>query len=396
MSKKFALYLLAVANFTHIVDSMLIMPLGDVFIEFFQISALEYSYLVSAYALGAVLSSLTAFLYLDRFDRKTALLFLYGGFSVGTLLCGYADGYWMLVILRFLTGAFGGVIGALAFAIASDLFKFKERGMAIGILMGAFSAASALGVPFGLYLAATFNWRIPFICLGLLGILMLILLLWKFPSISIHREEIDERPTVKRTVNLLIRDSNQVNALILGMILVLGHFIIIPFISPFMIRNVGFSQMEITWIFLLGGLSMVFSAPLVGKLTDRIGVMKVFTASIVLSFIPTIGITHMGPSPLWYGLLYTTLFFIFGSSRMIPANTMITASVGLENRGSFMSMKSALQQLAIALSSLISGTIVFIGEDGLYHNYHLVAYLSIAFCLWSVYLCSRLRVAAGN
>lgn len=396
MSKKFALYLLAIANFTHIVDSMLIMPLGDVFIEFFEISALEYSYLVSSYAVGAVLSSLTAFLYLDRFDRRTALLFLYGGFSVGTLCCGYANGYWMLLILRFLTGAFGGVIGALAFAVASDLFKFKERGMAIGILMGAFSAASALGVPFGLYLAATFTWRVPFICLGLLGVLMLILLFWKFPRIHFHKQEMNERPTVRRTVNLLIRDPNQVNALVLGMILVLGHFIIIPFISPYMIRNVGFTQMQITWIFLLGGVSMVFSAPFVGKLTDRVGVLKVFTASILLSFIPTIGITHIGPSPLWHGLLFTTLFFIFGSSRMIPANTMITASVGLENRGSFMSMKSALQQLAIALSSLISGMIVYIGDDGLYHNYHLVAYLSIAFCLWSIYLCSRLQVAAGN
>jgi len=163
-----------------------------------------------------------------------------------------------------------------------------------------------------------------------------------------------------------------------------------------MIRNVGFSQMDITQIFLFGGLAMVFSAPLVGRLTDKYGIMKVFTVFIFLSFIPTIAITHMKASPVWYGLLFTTLFFIFASSRMIPANTIITAAVGTENRGSFMSMKSALQQLAIALASLISGYIVYINEEGLYERYNYVAYVSIFVCLISIYLCSRLKVAKGN
>ena len=370
--------------------------MGDIFIKTFQLNAAEYSYLVSSYAFGAVISSVTAFLYLDRFDRKTALIFLYAGFVIGTMLCGFANSYIMLVALRFLTGGFGGVIGALAFAIVSDLYPFKERGQAMGILVGAFSAASALGVPFGLYLAATYTWRTPFIGLGLIGVCMLGLIIWKFPSIRKHLDEQSEQASISRTVSLLISDKNQLNALLLGGILILGHFIIIPFISPYMIRNVGFSQMDITKIFLCGGIAMVFSAPLVGKLTDRVGVLKVFNVAIILSFIPTIAITHMDASPVWYGLVFTTLFFIFGSSRMIPANTIITASVGNENRGSFMSMKSALQQLAIALASLISGAVVFINEEGVYERYEILAYLSIVFCLICMYLITRLRVAKGN
>ncbi|MEL6122397.1 MAG: MFS transporter [Bacteroidota bacterium] len=396
MSRTFALYALAVINFTHIIDSMLIMPLGDVFIEMFQISAQKYSFLVASYATGAVLSSLLAFLFLDRFDRKTSLIGLYTGFIIGTVACGLATSFEMLVILRFVTGAFGGVIGALAFAVVADLYLFKERGKAMGILVGAFSAASALGVPFGLYLAATFNWRVPFLGLGALGVIVLILIIWKFPSIRDHLEVEAETPSIQRTISLLVSDHNQLNALLLGMILILGHFMIIPFISPYMIKNVGFSQMEVTLIFLCGGVAMVFSAPLVGRLTDRIGVMKVFTVAVFLSFIPTIAITHMDANPVYYALIFTTLFFIFGSSRMIPANTMITAAVGTENRGSFMSMKSALQQLAIALASLIGGMIVYIDEANLYANYPYLAYLSIFFCLLSIWLCSRLRVAKGN
>lgn len=372
------------------------MPLGDIFIESFGINAAEYSYLVSSYAIGAFISSVISFLYLDRFDRKTALIFLYTGFAVGTLLCGFATSYLSLLTLRFITGGFGGIIGALAFAIVSDLYPFKERGKALGVLIGAFSVASAIGVPFGLYLAATFDWRIPFITLGIIAIAILVLITWKFPSVQIHLKERQAYPSIQRTISLLINDNNQLNALLVGAVLVLGHFVIIPFIAPYMIRNVGFSQMDITLIFLFGGLSMVFSAPVAGRLTDRIGVMPVFTGAILLSFIPTIAMTHMGPKPVWYAIIFTTLFFIFASSRMIPANTIITAAVGHENRGSFMSMKSALQQLAIAVSSFISGVVVFINEEGKYSRYYILAYVSIFLCLISIYLLSKLKVAKGN
>lgn len=375
---------------------MLIMPLGDIFIREFGINAQQYSYLVSSYAFGAVISSLSAFLFLDRFDRKAALLFLYLGFTIGTLLCGFASNFWMLVIVRFCTGAFGGVIGALAFAIVADLYLFKERGKAMGILMGAFSAASALGIPFGLYLAAVHSWRTPFLGLGGIGVVVSLLIFFYFPSIKNHLEEREEHLSIVGTVRQLWSDPNQLNALLLGMVLVLGHFMIIPFISPYMIRNVGFSQMTITLVFLFGGLSMVISSPLIGKLTDLKGVMKVFTTCIFLSFIPTLAITYMGQEPISYALIFTTLFFILASGRMIPANTLITAAVGSANRGSFMSMKSALQQLAIGLSSLISGAIVFIDDEGYYQNYPILAYISIFFCLISIYLMTRLKIAEGN
>jgi len=373
------------------------MPMGDIFIKTFDLNAAQYTYLVSAYAIGAFISSMGAFLYLDRYDRKTALLFLYTGFVIGTLLCGFANSYGMLLSLRFLTGLFGGVIGALAFAVVSDLYKFHERGKAMGILVGAFSAASALGIPFGLYLADNYSWRTPFLSLGGMGILMIFLIIWKFPSIKVHMDQKEVRPSVQRTIRLLTTDANQLNALLLGAVLVLGHFMIIPFISPYMIRNVGFDQSDVTNIFLCGGLAMVISAPLVGRLTDSIGVMKVFTIAIILSFIPTIAITHMDASPVYYALIYTTLFFIFASSRMIPANTIITASVGHENRGSFMSMKSALQQLAVALASLIGGSIVYIDtNNGQYMRYEILGYLSIALCLLCIFLITRLKVAKGN
>jgi predicted MFS family arabinose efflux permease len=163
-----------------------------------------------------------------------------------------------------------------------------------------------------------------------------------------------------------------------------------------MVRNVGFTQDQIALIFLIGGIATIFSAPFLGRLTDQIGVMKVFITVMIISIIPTIAITHMGEQKVWFALVFTTLFFVFGSGRFIPANTLITAAVGSETRGSFMSLRSALGQLGIALSSFLSGIIIFISTDGSLVNYEYVAYLAIAIGFVAVYMTSKIRVATGN
>jgi len=397
MDRRSVLFVLAGINFTHIVDSMLIMPLGDLFIETFQISAAQFSLLVSVYAFAATLSALLAFFVLDRYDRKSALLLCYGGFTIGTLLCAFAPTYEVLIGFRILTGLFGGVIGALALSIVSDLYLFKERGKAMGILMAAFSGASALGVPFGLYLAAQGSWHTPFLVLGGLAVCIWIFVALKFPSFTQHFESMRgvER-SMKRTINQITSDKNQVNALLAGFVLVLAHFMIIPFISPYLIKNVGLSQSDIALQFFLGGIATVISSPLIGRLTDRFGVNKIFTYTMLLCFIPTMMIVYLQVSPLWHVLTFTTLFFVLASGRMIPANTIITASAGVENRGSFMAIKSALQQFAIGLSAIISGQIIYINESGYYENYPIVGYIAVVTGLATIFLIRRLKVAKGN
>jgi len=396
LKKHTILYILALIQAINIVDSMIIMPLGDIFIELYSINSSQYSLLVSAYALAAACSSIFAMLYLDFFDRKNAILLAFTGFSVGTLLCAFAHSYHQLLGLRFFTGLFGGVLGAIILSIVADLFPFKERGKAMGIVMAAFSAASAVGVPFGLYLADIADWRYPFYILGGVGILLSILIYSYFPNLKGHLDSIDQERKPIDTVLLLVRDSNQINALVTGMMLVLGHFLIIPFITPYMIRNVGLEQEQIKFVFLVGGIATIFTAPLIGRMTDKYGVMRVLITLMALSIFPVIGITHLGENPIWIALIATTAFFVLGSGRFIPPNTIISAAATPQNRGSFMSMKSALQQLAIALSSAIAGYIVYFDSAGRIINYNYVGYISILICIFAVFLTKRINVAEGN
>nr|MBS0036803.1 MFS transporter [Saprospiraceae bacterium] len=394
--KKLILLILAGVNFTHIMFTMILMPLGDEFMEEFGINALEFSHLVSVYAFAAFFSGFAGIFLIDRFDRKKSLLFLYSGFWIAALACSTVSSYYQLLALRFISGAFGGVIGALALAVVSDLFSFKERSSAIGILMAGFSAAAALGIPFGLILADWYNWRITFVFIGGLGAVITLFIIFLFPAIA-PPETTYKLSFLKNPLREILKDRNQVRALGVAFILILGHFLIIPFIAPYMIRNVGFNMQEISYIYLIGGTLTVFSTPIIGRLSDRMGAVRSMVVFMILSFIPVVLLTNMGHSPVVYGLVVTSLFFVLGSGRMIAPQTIITAAAPTETRGGFMSLKSSLQQLSIASASLISGLVVVLEEDsGVFINYDWVGYLSIAICILAVLLARKVKVARGN
>jgi len=388
--------MLAAINFTHIVDVMILMPLGDVFMSIYDINPSQFSILVASYSIGAFISSLIGFFYLDVFDRKKALLFIYTGFIVGTVACGFTNSYESLLLIRFITGLFGGMIGALVLSVISDLYKFEERGNAMGIIMGAFSAAAALGVPTGLYLAETFSWRVPFFLIGGVGILNLSILYFYFPNMTEHLKTVNKDRSILKVLESVFNDQNQINALTLGFVLVLGHFIIIPFITPYMTRNIGFEQSQITYIYFLGGILTVFTAPLLGRWTDKYGAVKLFTILMTISFIPVFILTNLPPVPVFVALIVTSVFFVLGSGRFIPPNTLITAAAGTDSRGSFMSVKSALQQLAVGLSSVLGGMIITFDDDLKLEHYNIVGYISIATCIVGMYLIRRIKVAEGN
>ena len=141
---------------------MIMMPLGPQLIRIMHISPLQFSYLVSAYTFSAGVSGFAAAFFVDKYDRKKVLLTGYIGFIIGTFACAFSPTYHLLLASRILAGTFGGLIGAQVQSIVADTFPFERRGKAMGTLMAAFSVASVVGVPLGLYFATVYNWQFPF------------------------------------------------------------------------------------------------------------------------------------------------------------------------------------------------------------------------------------------
>lgn len=389
--EKLLLFTLAAINFTHIVDFMIMMPLGPQLMRLFDISPQQFSALVSTYTFSAGVSSFIGAFVLDRFDRKKTLMIAYLGFVIGTFACALAPNYQLLLSARIVTGAFGGVISALILSIIGDVIPEFRRATAIGIVMGAFSAASVVGVPFGLFMANQYSWHAPFIFLGILSSVILGLIVASMPKLQGHMVRDTAHPSPRAILSKLAHNGNQLSALCFTVMLVLGHFSIIPFLSPYMVANVGFRESDLTYIYLIGGAVTIFTSPMIGRLADRIGKPRVFMMFALLTLIPVFALTNLPKTALPLALMVTTIFFVTSGGRWVPATTMITSTVTPQSRGSFMSINSSVQQITAGIAASIAGVIVTKDASGELVNYQYVGYLAIVVSLLGIIVSRRLR-----
>ncbi|MCH7415834.1 MFS transporter [Belliella sp. R4-6] len=390
--EKLLLWTLAAINFTHIVDFMILMPLGPQLMRIFEISPREFGLLVSSYTFAAGASSFLGAFVLDKYDRRTIMMWVFLGFFLGTIACALSPNYIVLLTARIISGLFGGLTSALILSIIGDVIPDSRRGRAMGLVMAAFSVASVFGVPFGLFIASISNWHAPFIFLAILsgGIFWMI---YKFiPSLTDHIVTKSNKPTPIQVIRRVTSNGNQMRAISLTIMMMLGQFMIIPFLSPYMVANVGFTDMELTYIYMAGGAFTIFTSPWVGKLTDKYGKVKIFTIFMTLNVIPIAVITHLGATPIPYVLLISTMFFVTSNGRMVPASALITGTALPENRGSFLSFNSAVQQIAAGMASFVAGLILAETANGELINFNVVGYIAIVFSLLCIPLIRRIKV----
>ncbi|MEL6358133.1 MAG: MFS transporter, partial [Bacteroidota bacterium] len=353
------------------------------------------------------------------FDRRSAMMFLFAGFTVGTLACAYANNYWSFMLFRGLTGAFGGTLGALVLAIIGDVIPLERRASAMGWVMTAFSAASVIGVPAGIWIAAEYSWHMPFLVTAALSAVFWFLIPIFIPPLRNHLVdtpavfnnvvrkddvldiEVVQTPPQQKPAESpispfirIFEDSNQRMALLFTVVLMLGHFTIIPFIAPYMQLNVGFSDKEVSYIYFVGGLLTVVLLPLFGRLADRYGRLRVFTYASGLALFSIAAITNLGPVGIPLALVVTSSFFVVASGRNVPATTMITSVVRPENRGSFMSIRQSFNEAALFVSSGLAGLVVVEDEAGRLLNYEWVGYFAVIMSIVAVLVARRLKSIA--
>jgi predicted MFS family arabinose efflux permease len=369
--------LLASINFTHILDFMVMMPLGNLLIPYFKISTQYFSQIVASYSISAFVSGLIAMFFVDRFDRKHILLFGYTGFILGTFCCGIAPSAFLLLLSRIVAGLFGGIIGAQVLSIVADSFEYEKRATAMGYLFSAFSVASVVGVPLSLFLAGRFSWHMPFFFIAGLGSVIIVLVYLNLPNVTKHLSVDGSHEKAIDIIKVIIAKRLNITAFLFGGTLMLGHFIIIPFLNPFMEFNVGFSEWQRNLVYIVGGLATMFSAPIAGKLADKFGKFTVFTVFAIASLIPIYFITQLYVLPYYFVLTLTGIWFVFSSSRNIPAQAIISNVVEPKYRGSFQSFNSCVTSAFVGLSTLLAGMIVTKSPSGKLEHYPIVGYLSM-------------------
>ena len=375
--ERYLLLTLAGMQFSHILDFMIMMPLGPILMAEFGIGTHEFGILVASYSFSAAFSGLLAATFVDRFERKRLLLVMFGLFGLATLACGLSPSYATLLVARGLAGAFGGVMGAMVQTLVGDLIPFERRATASGIISTAFSLATVAGVPLSLWLANHFQWRAPFIMIAATTVLFILIALRHLPEVRHHMSG-EKRAHPFSAMFEVLRDTNHLHALLFTMLILFSGFTVIPYITVYAVANVGISMHEVPYIYLIGGAATLFTSPQIGRWADRAGKVKIYRLMAVLATLPLLAVTQVGAAPLWVWLICTTLFFILVSGRMIPAMAIITSAARPKLRGTFMSLNAAMQQLASGLAATLAGFITTQSATGQIIGYDKVGYVAIA------------------
>jgi predicted MFS family arabinose efflux permease len=353
----FLITLLALLQFSIILDFMIISPLGDILMKTLTIKPHQFSLIVSSYAFSAAASGILTAGFADKFDRKKILLFFYSGFIIGTFFCGIANTYGMLLTARIVTGLFGGVIGSISLAIVADMFAVEQRGRTMSFIQMAFAASQILGVPLGIFLAYNLGWHSTFIMIVILAIIVYIAILVKLKPINEHLKIKSDKKVFLHLWHTVSNKKYQTGFLAVAF-LSIGGFMLMPFTSSFLVNNVGVTQQQLPIIFMLTGICSIIAMPFIGKLSDKIDKFKIFVGGSLIAMLMILIYTHLSVVPLWEVTVINILVMVGIQGRMNPVQALNTMIPAPSDRGAYMSITASLQQVAGGLGAVIAGMVI--------------------------------------
>jgi predicted MFS family arabinose efflux permease len=351
-SERAIVAVVAAVQFVNILDFMIVMPLGPDFAAALGIPVSRLGIIGGSYTVAAALAGIVGSFFLDRFDRRRALLTAMLGLIAGTALCAVARGMPSLVAARVVAGLFGGPATALAISIIADVIPPERRGRAMAEVMSVFSIASVLGVPAGLELAAAGGWRAPFIAVAALGLVVLAAAWRILPPLREHLEAGAQGGGENRLRSLL-RQPMVLLSLTLGGAVMMGAFILIPNLAAYIMGNLGYPRERLGFLYLLGGALSFLAIRLAGPAVDRLGAFPVATAAsgilLVVLYFGFVAYTPVIPVTAIFVILMFAL-----SMRNVAYATLTSKVPRPAERARFMSIRSAVQHFAAGVGSFLS------------------------------------------
>ena len=398
-TKKFSSYqilvitILALTQFTVVLDFMVMSPLGDKLMKALQLTPQQFGIAMFSYAFSAGISGFLTAGFADSFDRKKLLLFFYIGFIVGTLFCGLANTYPLLIAARVFTGVFGGVIGSISMAIVSDLFTLEQRGRVMGFMQMGFGASQVLGIPISLYIANRWGWQSPFFMIVVLAFIIWLVLTVKLKPITKHLEVKNKDNALKHLIHTISQKNYRIGFLATAL-MSLGGFMIMPWGSVYAINNLNVTEAQLPLLFMISGVATLIIMPIIGKLSDKIDKFKLFTFASAWMIMVVLIYANLVPVPFWIVVILNVMMMMGVMARMIPSVALVSALPELRDRGAFMSINSSLQQLAGGIAAAIGGMIV-VQKDNFspiehYDTLALVVAVFVGICVYVLSLVSKI------
>lgn len=381
--------MLAMTQFTVILDFMIMSPLGDMLMKSINIKPAQFGIAVSAYAFSAGIAGILTAGFADKYDRKKLLLFFYIGFIIGTICCGIANTYETLIAARIITGLFGGVIGSISMAIVADIFAIQQRGRVMGFVQMGFGASQVLGIPIGLYLANYWGWHAPFMLVAVIALVVAGIILLKLKPLTAHLAVQQDKSAFLHLWHTILKKDYRIGFTATAL-LSIGGFMMMPFGSAFAINNLKVTENQLPIVFMVAGISTLVVMPLIGKLSDKIDKFKIFAFASIWMSVVVLVYTSLGPIPFALVICFNVLMMAGVMGRIVPSTALVTGIPDMQDRGAFMSVNSSLQQIAGGIAAAIAGMIV-VQEDRFspLEHYNTVGYVVVVISFVAILLMYR-------
>jgi predicted MFS family arabinose efflux permease len=362
-SERLIIFLVGAIQFVNIVDFMMVMPLGPDYAQALGISTAHLGQIAGSYTAAAALSGLVAALFLDRFDRRRALGVALLGLVTGTAAGAFARGLPSLVLARAIAGSFGGPATAISLSIIADVVPPARRGRAMGAVMGAFSVASVVGVPMGLRLSTWGGWRLPFIVVAAMGVVVGVVAIWKMPPMRGHIVA-GAPPTLPQMAGLL-GDGTIWLALATNGLVMLTAFIVVPNIAPHLLQNLGFPRNRLDFAYMVGGVASFAIMRVAGHGVDRYGAPRVSAVGTAL-MIGVLYFAFIAPGAIGVAGVFAVFVLFMGgmSVRNIAMTSLATRVPRADQRAGYMSLQSTAQHLSSATGAFLSSRLLHEAPGG--------------------------------
>jgi predicted MFS family arabinose efflux permease len=354
ISEKKIILLMCLVQFLDIFEFMVVLPMGPDIAFYFNVNQSFLGYNAISYTIAAAISGVLSAKYIDRFERKKVLILGICGIILSNFINVNASSFEHIVIARFFSGIFGGISTAQTFAIIADTTAPNRRGRVIGKVMSAFSLAATLGVPLALEISRLFSWRYSFLFVCLCGVIILLIIIFKLPTLDKHLQHIDSIKEIKFLD--FLKNKKYITAYIVSSLGLMAIFMIIPYVSAFLQLNLNFDRSNLGMMYFYGGICSFFTAQLVGHIIDKFGSIRVISIGIIMFSIYVISV-FIYNSP-YYFILYG--IFMSGIAMRNIANSAIMSNISKNHdRAGFMSIISMFQHIFSALGSYFASIIIF-------------------------------------
>ncbi|GAA2244659.1 MFS transporter [Promicromonospora sukumoe] len=313
-------------------------------------STSEVGLLVSAYAAVVVLASLPLSRLTRRFPRRWVLAATTAVCTVGTLWSAVAIGYGDLMAARMVTALGQALFWSVVTPAAASLFAPAVRGKMIARLAIGNSLAPLLGVPLGTFVGQQAGWRTAFLVFSAVSLLACLAMAIAMPDVDAEQSGTARgtHPSMRRFVVLMV----------VTVLLVTGGFMMITFVTQFLLETAGFPDRYLSALLLGQGAAGLTGTLLIGQVLDRrpwqtvLVALGLLTAALVLLW----GLGHV-PAIALVGLALFGLAF----SAIPPALSFLSMQVAPGATESATAISSSVFNIGIgggaALGALVVATV---------------------------------------